>query len=247
MKKLFRRGSLLLVAAIVASLCACSTREEPQSSDEMLSSAPAQPPSEKPTVSDTDTKTPGPSSEAPADSAEQTEAYTLDSEDFELFDDIEEAYHYIGQDQTIVIKDFGLEIHLPAEWVGQVEIVRNARPEYLELFIGNVRLMQAYADMKNVDFGESSGWRDWVLFVQAVRKDHVTATELNSNKYRIYLGENKTYCFYFAITDMHDMNCDTFMIVREMLIRDRGQEYYDDLVGDLTCTAEQAKEILKIL
>ena len=37
------------------------------------------------------------------------------------------------------------------------------------------------------------------------------------------------------------------MITREMMIRNQGQEYYDNLVGDLTCTVEQAKKILKVI
>jgi hypothetical protein len=46
---------------------------------------------------------------------------------------------------------------------------------------------------------------------------------------------------------MHDMDCETFFTSRANMIHNRGEEYYDNLVGDLTCTAEQAKEILKIL
>ena len=46
---------------------------------------------------------------------------------------------------------------------------------------------------------------------------------------------------------MLDMDCDTFMILREMMIRKEGQEYYDNLVGDLTCTEEQAREILRVI
>ena len=52
---------------------------------------------------------------------------------------------------------------------------------------------------------------------------------------------------YLSTNEMHDMNCDTFMITREMMIRNQGQEYYDNLVGDLTCTVEQAKKILKVI
>ena len=53
--------------------------------------------------------------------------------------------------------------------------------------------------------------------------------------------------FIFSCTDMHDMDCETFLTSRANMIHNQGQEYYDNLVGDLTCTAEQAKEILKIL
>lgn len=248
MKKLLRFGSLALAIAMLASLCACNPRDEPQSSDEMLTAAPTQVSAKEPTVPATEETEPP--TEAPTDMAEETESYTVNDEDFEIYkeDESERLYHYIGQSQTVTIRDVGLEIELPEEWVGRVEVIRNARPEYMELFIGNIRLMEAYADMGpgHEEIQRGYGWYDWVLFVQAVRKDNTATIEaLDQSENRIYLGENDGYQFYFATADMHGE--DSFLTARTIMIHNQGQEYYDDLVGDLTCTAEQAKGILKIL
>ena len=53
------------------------------------------------------------------------------------------------------------------------------------------------------------------------------------------------YRFYFATADMHGE--DSFLTARTIMIHNQGQEYYDDLVGDLVCTVEEAKEMLKVI
>lgn len=249
MKKLLQFCLLSLIIVMLVSLCACSLQGESYPLDEIITSTPAQ--TSEPTVSaieETDRLT-----EAPTDVAEETEPYTID-EDFELFSEADSTYWYVGSDQTITLKDFGLEITLPDGWVDRVEIIRNVSPDYLDLFIGNSELMKAYEAMdsaepkEHVDIKGTYGYFDWILCVNGIRKDNYDEVErLDLSQYCVYLGENETYRFYFAPTDMRDMNCNTFMITREMMIRKQGQEYYDNLVGDLTCTAEQAKEILKVI
>ena len=248
MKKTLQFGSLALAIAMLASPCACNSRDEPQSSNELLTSAPTQVSAEEPTVFATEETEPP--TEALADMTEETESYAVNDEDFEIYkeDEFERLYHYIGHSQTVTIRDVGLEIELPEEWAGRVEVVRNARPEYMELFIGNIRLMEAYADMGpgQEEIERGYGWYDWVLLVQAVRKDNTATIEaLDQSENRIYLGENDEYRFYFATADMHGE--DSFLTARTIMIHNQGQEYYDDLVGDLVCTVEQAKEMLKVI
>ena len=50
MKKTLQFGSLALAIVMLASLCACNSRDEPQSSNELLTSAPTQVSAEEPTV-----------------------------------------------------------------------------------------------------------------------------------------------------------------------------------------------------
>ena len=190
MKKLLQFCSLSLTIVMFASLCACNPQGEPYPSDEIMTSTPTQ--TSEPMVSiPEETKLP---TEVPVDS---TEPYIIHDENFEVYNEGDQLYHYIGQDQTVTVKDIGLEIHLPEEWVGQVEVIRNACPERTEIYIANVQLMQAYAEMNH--------------------------------------------------DDMHYMDCETFLTCRTNMIHNQGQEYYDNLVGDLTCTVEQAKEILKVI
>ena len=250
MKKLVQFCSLLLAVSVLPILCACGPQENGLSPDEPMTSVPTQTLPEESTVFVTEELES--SFEVPSQADDETMFLTIDDEEFEIYreDESQRLYHYIGQNQTVIIKDVGLEIKLPEEWVGKVEVIRNARPGYMELFIGNIHLMQAYADLEPtpVEIQRGLGWYDWVLLVQAVRKDNTATVEsLDNSEYRIYLGSNDEYQFYFATSEMHDMNCDTFMIIRDQMIRDRGQEYYDNLVGDLTCTVEQAKDILKVL
>ena len=173
--------------------------------------------------------------------------HPIDDVNFEIYNEVAEAYRYIGSDRTVSLADYGLEVHIPEEWAGQVEVIRNAQPGYLELFIANSQLMQAYADMDHLEIQQGYGWYDWILLVQAIRKeDTVKLADFINSEYRIYLGENDTYQFYFATSDMHSPG-DTSITARDILIRKQGQEYYDNLIGDLVCTVDQAKEILKVI
>ncbi len=241
MKKLLQFCSLSLAIVMFASLCACNLQGEPYPSDEIATSTPTQTSESMVSV----TEETEPPTEVPVDS---TEPYIIDDENFEIYNEFNQLYHYVGQSQTVTVKDVGLEIHLPEEWVGQVEIIRNAQAKRVELYIGNIQLMQAYAEMNHDEIQKAYGWWDWILRVLAIRKDDTATIEgLDQSKYSLYFGENDGYRFYLSTNEMHDMNCDTFMITREMMIRKQGQEYYDNLVGDLTCTVEQAKEILKVI
>lgn len=210
------KSCFLLFAVILIFLYACSPQVKPQPSDEIMIPTPTQ--TSEPTVSaieETDFLT-----ETLTDVAEETEPYTID-EDFELFSEADSTYWYVGSDQTITLKDFGLEITLPDGWVGRVEIIRNVSQDYLDLFIGNSELMKAYEAMdsaepkEHVDIKGTYGYFDWILCVNGIRKDNYDEVErLDHSQSCVYLGENETYRFYFAPTDMRDMNCNTFMITR---------------------------------
>ncbi len=251
MKKLEQFRSLLLAVSVLPILCACGPQENGLSPDESMTSVPTQALPEESTVFATEELES--SFELPTQAAEETMFLTIDDEEFEIYteDKSERLYHYIGQNQTVIIKDVGLKIKLPEEWIGEVEVIRNAEPGYMELFIGNIRLMQSYAadlEPAPVEIQRGFGWYDWILLVQAVRKDDTATVEsLDNSEYRIYLGSNDEYKFYFATSEMHDRYGDTSLIARDMLIQKIGQENYDNLVGDLTCTVEQAKEIIEIL
>ena len=69
MKKTLQFGSLALAIVMLASLCACNSRDEPQSSNELLTSAPTQVSAEEPTVFATEETEPP--TEALADMTEQ--------------------------------------------------------------------------------------------------------------------------------------------------------------------------------
>ncbi len=231
MEKLSKLCFLLFAVAILASLCACSPQDEPQPSNEIITVNPAQTLGEETATSVSDESSP----------------HSIDDVNFEIYNEVAEAYRYIGSDRTVSLADYGLEVHIPEEWVGQVEVIRNAQPGYLELFIANSQLMQAYADMDHLEIQQGYGWYDWILLVQAIRKeDTVKLADFINSEYRIYLGENDTYQFYFATSDMHSPG-DTSITARDILIRKQGQEYYDNLIGDLVCTVDQAKEILKVI
>ena len=240
MKKLLQFCSLFLTIVVLASLCACNSQGEPYPSNEIATFTPTQP--SEPMVSILEeTKLP---TEVPMDS---TVPYIIDDENFEVYNEADQIYHYVGQNETIMVNDVGLEIHLPDEWVSRVEVIRNASPERTEIYIANVQLMQAYAEMNHDEIQESYGWLDWVLRILAIRKDDIaTIEEFSRSEYQIYLGESEKYRIYFSCTDMHHMDCETFLTCRTNMIHNQGQEYYDNLVGDLTCSVEQAREILKV-
>ena len=239
MEKSSKLCFFLFAVAILASLCACNLQDKPLPSVEMTTSTPT--PTSKPMVSIPE------ETELPTEMlADRTESYIIDDESFEIYNEGDQLYHYIGQDQTVTVKDIGLEIYLPEEWLGRVEIIRNAQPKRVELYIGNIQLMQAYAEMNHEEIQEAYGWWDWILRVLAIRKDDTSTIEgLDQSKYSLYFGENSEYRFYFSTSDTH--HADTFLTGREIMIHNQGQEYYDNLVRDLVCTVDQAKEILKVI
>ena len=239
MKKLLQFCSLSLTIVMFASLCACNPQAEPYPSDEIATSTPTQTSESMVSV----TEETEPPTEVPVD---RTEPYIIDDENFEVYNEDDQLYHYIGQDQTVTVKDIGLEIYLPEEWLGRVEIIRNAQPKRVELYIGNIQLMQAYAEMNHEEIQEAYGWWDWILRVLAIRKDDTATIEgLDQSEYSLYFGENSEYRFYLSTSDTH--HADTFLTGREIMIHNQGQKYYDNLVGDLVCTVDQAKEILKVI
>lgn len=240
MEKSSKLCFFFFAVAILASLCACSPQNKPQPAVEMTASTLT--PTSAPIVSVTEEL--DPSVEVPVD---ETEPYILVDENFEVYNEADQIYHYVGQNEAIMVNDVGLEIHLPDEWVSRVEVIRNASPERTEIYIANVQLMQAYAEMNHDEIQESYGWLDWVLRILAIRKDDIaTIEEFSRSEYQIYLGESEKYRIYFSCTDMHHMDCETFLTCRTNMIHNQGQEYYDNLVGDLTCSVEQAREILKV-
>ena len=192
MKKILQSFSLLLAVVLVAFLCACNLQEAPQPLDELQTSASSTAPSEEPTASATEKSEPP--TELPSDVTEQTEPYVIDDESFAVYNEKDQIYHYIGQGQTVTVKDVGLEIHVPEEWAGRVEVLRNACSDRVEIYIGNIQLMQTYADMNHEEIQEAYGWRDWILRVLAIRQDDIATLEglLQSNNI-IYLGENNEY------------------------------------------------------
>ncbi len=86
---------------------------------------------------------------------------------FAVYNEKDQIYHYIGQGQTVTVKDVGLEIHVPEEWAGRVEVLRNACSDRVEIYIGNIQLMQTYADMNHDEIQESYGWLDWIFLRNA--------------------------------------------------------------------------------
>lgn len=252
MKRFWKCCALLLTVAVLASLPACKPQSEAQPSDEMTASVPTQSPTEESRIPAT--QEPESLPETPSDVIEETEPYIIDDEDFEIFSESNSTYWYIGSKQTIKLEDFGLEITLPDGWADRVEIIRNTDPDYLELFIGNSELMRAYENMdreeqdEEADIRGSYGYLDWILFAHGIRKDNYDEVEyFDKDEYCVYLGENEKFRFYLSTSEMHNMDCSTIMITRQKMIREQGQEYYDNLIGDLVCTVEQAKEILKVL
>ena len=167
--------ALLLIIALLAFLCACNLQEAPQPLDELQTSASSTAPSEEPTASATEKSEPP--TELPSDVTGQTEPYVIDDESFAVYNEKDQIYHYIGQGQTVTVKDGGLEIHVPEEWAGRVEVLRNACSDRVEIYIGNIQLMQTYADMNHDEIQESYGWLDWILRVQAIRKDDTATIE----------------------------------------------------------------------
>lgn len=184
---------------------------------------------------------------ADTDTTESTVMKESGNESFELFNEMNHVYRYVGEDKAVTLGDYGLTVDLPEEWAGRVEILYSSTPGYLELYVTNTNLMEAYAEYEGKEVNQTYAWHDFILFVSSVPKeDKEIVKEYDNNEHRTFLGENEQFRFYYTTADMQDTDCNTFLTERYTLIRDKGQEYYDSLVGNLICTDELAKEIVKV-
>lgn len=184
---------------------------------------------------------------ADTDATGSTAIKETENGSFELFHETDHVYRYVGKDRAVTLEDYGLTVNLPEEWVGRVEILHSSTPGHLELYLANTKLMEAYAEYEGKKMNQTYAWHDFILFVSSVPKeDKEIVEECDNDQYKTFLGENEQYRFYYTIASRQNTDCNTFLTEQYTFIRDKGQEYYDSLVGDLVCTDELAKEILKV-
>lgn len=186
----------------------------------------------------------GTAAKAPA----STEAVELptSTEAFEAFGRPENGVvRYVGKENQVQIPGTSLIISIPEEWAGRVELICSVTDKTKpEIFLANRGLMEAYAKYAGCSVEQSDGWKDWILFVEAVDKDQ--EAEYDQNPYRAYLGEDDNLAYYYATNDMKDPDCSTFLIIQHDFIQQEGQDTYQNLVSDLVCTEERVAEIVRL-
>lgn len=219
---------LVAITAVLVGMYGCTTQKDPDTTENSEVKA-----IESTTVLKEETEV--------IETTETTEKAAFDSEKFELFDDY--IYRYTGGDGSVTFEDYGLTVQLPEAWIGRVGIFCGDTSA-MHIFLANIELMDAYAEYLERPTESTHAWHDYMLHVFSVRKD--SETHIEEDEHATFLGENEKYRFYYTTASNMNTDCNTFLTIRHSLIQDKGQEYYDSLVGDLICTDEMVKEIIKV-
>lgn len=176
-----------------------------------------------------------------------------DWEDSDSFEDnceplskLSQVERYTGKGTRIRSDEFGFLLTIPEEWAHDTMLVR----EYGNTFyLVNRDLYQKYKEvLREGGGGDDAGyWQDWILRIRAEKKQDVdTIRELDQLPILEYVGESGDYRLYAQGTDMRDLECDTFLTVRSLLIEKIGEAAYDEIVGDMVCGRERLHELIRV-
>ena len=222
---------LITIAAVLVGMYGCTTQKDPDTTENSEVKA-----TESTTVLTEETEV-----IETTETTETTEKAAFDGERFEVFDDY--IYRYTGGHGSVTFEDYGLTVQLPEAWIGRVEILCSNLSE-MHIYLANIELMDAYAEYRGT---AACAWQDYILHVFSAPKDNEAyIEEIERDEHVVFLSENEKYRFYYTTASNMNTDCNTFLTIRYSLIQDKGQEYYDSLVGDLICTDEMVKEIIKV-
>lgn len=151
-----------------------------------------------------------------------------------------EGYRYTGEKDAVFMEDLGLTLTIPKEWSDQVEIIYagGLMSSGYSVYVVNRRLAEEY-------HGQLTSMA-YVFRIWATRKtasnDGNPRTDTDG---RLYLGENNEFFFYGNTAEMTG-GMDTPMFWKGFILREKGQDYYDDLVGDLILDPERIPGLVSI-
>lgn len=207
----------------------------------------AQDPTMTPTTTAPATTAAPPVTTAPPETTEPEDGFYSDSymqaQGFEFLYDIasRSVWQYTGENSTISLPHCGLNIALPEGWAGNVSIYwyqYEISPASGHLYIASNAILDAHHEVTPcVDY--CSDWVDCLLHIW-----YGPISEMNEQPGLI--GHNDAFYVCFATPDLFDPECSEELLSRTMLIKQIGQETYDELVGDLVCTQEMAREMITV-
>ena len=159
------------------------------------------------------------------------------------------AWLHPDENGVLDVPAFDLRLTLPKEWTDRVLVVSDRSYDSCWLYVANARLINAYADWMGVDRAiQTYAWQDDIFLVCAVNKqahpDPADDFSPDSTLRRTLIGETDRTRIYAWVG--HDLEGETFMIIRSQLIDDIGQARYDELVGDLTVEESQLRDYVHV-
>lgn len=162
----------------------------------------------------------------------------MESRDFAILDNLwENEYLYTGDSRELFFEEIGLTVTIPEEWADQVEVIWAGSLDAQEysFYLVNRRLAEEYhGKITHMAFA---------VRISAVRKMYSMAADPVG--VRSYVGENNEFYFYVTTAEMTG-GMDTPMFWKQFIVQERGQEYYDDLIGDLIADPEEVPGWLTI-
>lgn len=147
-------------------------------------------------------------------------------------------YQYAGDSPVIELKSMGITLTLPEGWLDQVMVIRSWNHPYSEsVYIINKGLWEAYRSGDH-EPGTYDGLQDFILALRCTPSSRFSEQERES-LYVLYEHDELVYTATLGAPEG-----SSGAIIRNDLIKEIGQDAYDELVGDLVLDFETAKGMI---
>ena len=250
MKNLKRTLAAMLAAALLLTLCGC--QREPAE----VASVPTETGDANPSASVTTVprETIPPTEDITVPPDETTPAgYAWVPAYFESIDEVLQPHSYFyvytpeEDEDSVVFEALGLTLHIPEQWQGNTHITLIAYSESAYIYVTNKALFDRYQQYGTEMWGSVSreyGCFDYMLRIYC----NGDASSLYDQYSPDWLGGNRQFQYTFATnSDRSYTGVDSPSLIPIHDLQDAiGMDAYNELVGDMICTPEQAREIIEL-
>ena len=147
-------------------------------------------------------------------------------------------YQYAGDSPVIELKSMGITLTLPEEWLDRVLVFRTwNHPHSESVYIINKGLWEAYRSGDH-EPGTYDGLQDFILALSCTPSSRFSES-MRESLYVLYEHDELVYSAMLGAQEG-----SSGAIMRNDLIKEIGQDAYDDLVGDLVLDFETAKGMI---
>lgn len=257
MKNLKRTLAAMLAAALLLTLCGCQrepaevasvpTETGDANPSASVTTVPREtnPPTEDVTVPPTEDVT-VPPDETTRDGYVWVPAYFEPAMEGENFSDCY-LYTPAEDEASIVFEALGLTLHLPEQWQGNTQIALMAYSDSAYISVVSKTLFDRYQQYGTEMWGSVSreyGYFDYMLRIYC----YPTINDLDAQYFPDWLGGNRQFQYVFTTNSQRTYTGegDTTLIEIHELRDAIGMDAYNELVGDMICTPEQARKIIEL-
>ena len=147
-------------------------------------------------------------------------------------------YQYAGDSPVIELKSMGITLTLPEGWLDQVLVIRPwNHPHSESVYIINKGLWEAYRSGDH-EPGTYDGLQDFILALSCTPSSRFSES-MRESLYVLYEHDELVYSATLGAPEG-----SSGAIMRNDLIKEIGQDAYDELVGDLVLDYETVEDMI---